>query len=283
MQISKVGIVGCGQMGSGIAEASIRAGYNVIVSEINKEFLDKGLNGIKSSLTRAVERGRMKEDDMKAALARLSGTISLDDFKDCNLVIEAATENIDLKKKTFAVLDRACPPDAILATNTSCLSIIDIAMATKRPSQVLGVHFFNPVQMMKLVELVQSILTSPETLATARKYAESVGKTVVVAPDNPGFIVNRLLVPYILDAIHLYETKVASREDIDQGMVLGCNHPMGPLTLADYIGLDTLLYIADAMYLEFKTPPFAAPVLLRKMVTAGELGRKTKKGFYTYN
>jgi 3-hydroxybutyryl-CoA dehydrogenase len=224
----------------------------------------------------------MTEDEMKAALARLQGTISLADFNDRELVIEAAPENIALKKQTFAALDKICPPPTVLATNTSCLSIIDIAMATQRPARVLGIHFFNPVPVMKLLELVRSILTSEETMTAARQFGESVGKTVIVAPDNPGFIVNRLLVPYILDAIRLLETKVASREDIDQGMVLGCNHPMGPLTLADYIGLDTLLYIADAMYQEYKIPPFAAPVLLRKMVTAGELGRKTKKGFYPY-
>jgi 3-hydroxybutyryl-CoA dehydrogenase len=282
MPITKVGIVGCGQMGSGIAEVSIRAGYNVIVSEVNKEYLDRGMNGLKNSFTRAVERNRMKADEMTVALARLQGTVSLADFADCDLVIEAATENMALKKQTFAELDKLCPPEAILATNTSCLSIIDIAMATKRPARVLGIHFFNPVQMMKLLELVRSILTSDETIAAARQFGESVGKTVVVAPDNPGFIVNRLLVPYLLDAIHMLEAKVASKEDIDQGIVLGCNHPMGPLSLADYIGLDTILYIADAMYQEYKTPPFAAPVLLRKMVTAGELGRKTKRGFYNY-
>jgi 3-hydroxybutyryl-CoA dehydrogenase len=282
MPITKIGIVGCGQMGSGIAEVSLRAGYNVIVSEVNIEFLDRGMAGIKNALTRAVERNRMKPDEMTNALAHLQGTTSLADFKDRELVIEAATENMTLKKQTFAELDKVCLPDAILATNTSCLSIIDIAMATKRPAKILGIHFFNPVQMMKLVELVRSILTSDETMASARQFGESVGKTVVVAPDNPGFIVNRLLVPYLLDAIHMLETKVASKEDIDQGIVLGCNHPMGPLTLADFIGLDTVLYIADAMYQEYKTPPFAAPVLLRKMVTAGELGRKTKKGFYNY-
>jgi 3-hydroxybutyryl-CoA dehydrogenase len=282
MPITKIGIVGCGQMGSGIAEVSLRAGYNVIVSEVNQELLERGIASIKNSLARLVERNRMKADEMTSALSRLQGTISLADFADRDLVIEAATENMAIKKHTFAELDKICPADAILATNTSCLSIIDIAMATKRPDRVLGVHFFNPVQMMKLVELVKSILTSDETMVKARQFGESVGKTVIVAPDNPGFIVNRLLVPYLLDAIRMLETKAASREDIDQGMMLGCAHPMGPLTLSDYIGLDTLLYIADAMYQEYKTPPFAAPVLLRKMVTAGELGRKTKKGFYNY-
>ncbi len=282
MPVNRVGIVGCGQMGSGIAEVSIRAGYSVVVSEVNKEFLDRGMTGIRNSLARAVERGRMKEEDMKGALARLQGTVTLDDFRECDLVIEAATENLEIKKQTFAKLDIICRPDAILASNTSCLSIVDIAMATKRPERVLGIHFFNPVQVMRLLELVRSILTSDETLEAARKFGESVGKIVIVAPDTPGFVVNRLLVPYLLDAIHMLEAKVATREDIDQGMVLGCNHPMGPFALSDYIGLDTLLYIADAMYQEFKTPPFVAPTLLRKMVVAGELGRKTKKGFYNY-
>lgn len=282
MQISRVGVVGCGLMGSGIAEVSIRAGYNVVVSEVNKELLDRGLASIKSSLARAVERGRMKEEEMTNALMHLRGTLSLDDFRECHLVIEAASENMEIKKQIFAELDRVCPPETILASNTSCLSIVDMAMTTKRPARVLGMHFFNPVPVMRLMELVRSILTNQEALDIARKFGESLGKTVIVAPDNPGFIVNRLLVPYLLDAIRLLESKAASKEDIDQGMVLGCNHPMGPLTLSDYIGLDTLLYIADAMYQEFKTPSFVAPPLLRKMVVAHELGRKTKKGFYTY-
>ncbi len=283
MRISKVGVVGCGLMGSGIAEVGIRAGYNVVVLEVNRELLDRGLTSIKNSLTRAVERGRMKPEEMNITLARLQGTLSPDDFRECNLVIEAASENMEIKKQTFARLDKVCPTETILASNTSCLSIVDIAMATKRPARVLGMHFFNPVPVMKLLELVGSILTSNETLDTAKKFGESLGKTVIVAPDTPGFVVNRLLVPYLLDAIRMLEAKVANREAIDQGMVLGCNHPMGPLTLADYIGLDTLLYISDAMYQEFRAPIFVAPPLLRKMVVAGELGRKTKKGFYNYS
>lgn len=282
MQITKIGIVGCGLMGAGIAEVSIRAGYNVVVSEVNKELLDRGLVNIRNSMAKAVERGRLKEEEMKGALARLQGTLSLDDFRDCHLIIEAIGENMELKRQTFAQLDKVCPPETILASNTSCLSIVDIAMATKRPPRVLGMHFFNPVPVMRLMELVVSILTSGETLDAARKFGESVGKTVIVAPDTPGFVVNRLLIPYLLDAIRMLEARVASKEDIDQGMVLGCNHPMGPLTLADYIGLDTLLYIADAMYQEFKAPHFAAPPLLKKMVVAGQLGKKTKKGFYNY-
>jgi 3-hydroxybutyryl-CoA dehydrogenase len=282
MQITKVGVVGCGLMGSGIAEVTAKAGYNVVVSEVNKDFLDRGMANIKNSMAKAVERGRMKEEEMKAALSRIQGTITTNDFKDCQLVIEAAIENMELKKKTFAELDKICPPEAILASNTSCLSIMDIAMATKRPAQVLGIHFFNPVPVMKLVELVKSIMTGEDTLSAARKYGESVGKTVIVAPDTPGFVVNRLLTPYLLDAIRMYESKLATKEDIDQGMVLGCNHPMGPLALSDYVGLDTLLFVVDAMYNEFKSPAFAAPPLLRKMVVSGQLGRKTKKGFYTY-
>jgi 3-hydroxybutyryl-CoA dehydrogenase len=283
MKISKVGVVGCGLMGSGIIEASILAGYNVIVSEVNKAALDTGLTNIRKSMARAVERRRLEETEMKAALARLQSTLSYDEFSKCQLVIEAATENLELKKEIFAQLDKACPPDTILASNTSCLSIVDMAIVTGRLERVLGMHFFNPVRVMKLMELVRSILTSDETIKAAREFGESIGKTVIIAPDTPGFVVDRLLIPYLLDAIRIFEAGVAGKEDIDQGMVLGCNHPMGPLTLADLIGLDTVLYVADAMYEEFKAPSFASPPLLRKMVTANQLGRKTKKGFYSYD
>lgn len=283
MQISKVGVVGCGLMGSGIIEVSILAGYNVVVSEVNKESLDRGLNRIRESLARAVGRKRIEEAEMKEALTRLQWTISSDDFADCQLVIEAATENMELKKQILARLDKACPPGTILASNTSCLSIVDMAIVTGRPARVVGMHFFNPVRVMKLMELVRSILTSDETLDAAREFGESIGKTVIIAPDTPGFVVDRLLIPYLLDAIRILEAGVAGKEDIDQGMVLGCNHPMGPLTLVDLIGLDTVLYVADAMYEEFKALAFASPPLLRKMVAASQLGRKTKKGFYSYD
>lgn len=282
MEIKKVGVVGCGQMGGGIAQVCAQSGYETVVSEVNDELLAKGMDAIKSSLATAVKREKISEADKDATLSRLKGTTKLEDFGDCQLVIEAIIENMELKKKVFASLDGICPEHAILASNTSCLSIIDLAMATKRPDRVLGMHFFNPVPIMRLLELVTSIVTSEDTLETARSLGDSVGKTVIVAKDMPGFVVNRLLVPYLLDSMRIYEAGLATREDIDQGMALGCNHPMGPLALSDLVGLDTIRFIADAMYEEFKDGKYASPPLLKKMVTAGHLGRKTGKGFYDY-
>ena len=282
MAIKKVGVVGCGLMGRGIAEVSARAGYDVVVSEINRELLDKGLGAVKGSLAKAVEKGKMAQDDANSLLARIKGTTDMVEFKDCDLVVEAAIENLDLKKKIFIDLDRICNPGAILSTNTSCLSVMDVAAVTKRPDKVLGCHFFNPVPLMKLLELVKTITTSKETLEMAVEWGKSLGKTVIVAPDRPGFIVNRSFLPYMVEAFEMYENGVATREDIDTGVQLGLNHPMGPLTLADMVGLDTLLFVMDAIYAETKNPKFIAPVLLRKMVTAGHLGRKTGKGFYDY-
>lgn len=282
MEIKKVGVVGCGLMGSGIAEVCARSGFRVVVSETNQELLNKGRGRILSSLDTGVKRGKLTEENKKAALALLKGTTNLDDFEDCDLVVEAVVENLEEKKKVFASLDRVCPPHSILASNTSCLSVTDMAVATKRPAQVLGTHFFNPVPVMKMAEIVRTILTSDETLNIARKFCESLGKTVVVSKDAPGFIVNRLFVPMALDAIRLLEAGFASKEDIDQSVVLGLNHPMGPLTLSDFVGLDTLYFVANAMYEEFKDPKYAAPPLLRKMVIAGHWGRKTGKGFYDY-
>jgi 3-hydroxybutyryl-CoA dehydrogenase len=282
MEIKKVGVVGCGQMGGGIAQICAQSGYQTVVSEVNNELLAKGMEAIKSSLATGVKRGKMTEADRDATLSRLKGTVKMEDFADCQIVIEAIIENMDLKRKTFASLENICPKSTILASNTSCLSIIEIAMATKRPNQVLGMHFFNPVPLMKLLELVKSITTSEETIQTARSFGTSLGKSVIVAKDMPGFIVNRLLVPYLLDAIRIYEAGAATREDIDQGMMLGCNHPMGPLTLLDLIGLDTIHFIGNSMYEDFKDARFSSPPLLKKMVTAGQLGRKTGKGFYDY-
>jgi len=282
MEIKKVGVVGCGLMGRGIAEVSAKAGYDVTVSEINRELLDKGLAAINASLSKAVERGKATEADKKAAMGRIKGTVEMADFKDRDLVIEAAVENLELKKKIFAELGKVCSDSCILASNSSCLSILDMAMVTKKPENVLGMHFFNPVPVMKGLELVRTILTTEEVVKAADKFGKAVGKTVFVAKDAPGFIVNRLLIPYLLDAIRLLEAGFATREDIDNGIVLGLNHPMGPLTLADYVGLDTLYFIANAMYDEFKQPACAAPPLLRKMITAGQFGRKTGKGFYDY-
>jgi 3-hydroxybutyryl-CoA dehydrogenase len=283
MEIKKVGVVGCGLMGRGIVEVSSKAGYDVIVSEINQELLDKGMAAIKTSFAKAVEKGRMTDADAKAALARIKGTTNTGDFKDRDIVVEAAVENMELKKKIFRELDSICPPETILASNTSCLSVIDIASVTKRQPKVMGVHFFNPVPVMKLVELVRTITTSDDTVAAAKVFCEKVGKTVVMAPDIPGFIVNRLMIPFLLEAIRLLETGLVTKEDMDTAVKLGLNHPMGPLQLSDFIGLDTGLFICDAMYNEFKDDRFAAPILLRKMVTAGQLGAKSGKGFYDYS
>ncbi|MFC1940878.1 3-hydroxyacyl-CoA dehydrogenase family protein [Chloroflexota bacterium] len=282
MEIKKVGVVGCGLMGSGITQVCAQSGYGVVVSEINDELLNKGLASINSFLSKSVERGRLSQQDKDAALSRIKGTTNLQDFSDRDLVIEAATENLDLKKKIFAELDKICSNQTILASNTSCLSIIDVAAMTGRPDKVLGMHFFSPVPLMKLLEIVRTIATSDETLEIGKTFGETLGKTVVIAQDTPGFIVNRLLVPFMLNAIRMLEAGIATREDIDTGINLGLNHPMGPLTLADFVGLDTLYYIAVAMYDEFKDPQYASPLLLRRMVTAGWLGRKTGKGFYEY-
>ena len=282
MEIKKVGVVGCGQMGSGITQVCAQSGYHVIVSEINDELLNKGLAAINSSLTKGVEKGKITPQDKDDALARIKSTTAIKDLCDCDLVIEAAVENLDLKKKIFTELDKICPGHAVLATNTSCLSIIDIAILTTRPEKVLGLHFFNPVPIMKLLEIARTIATSDETLEIGKSFGKSLGKTVIVAKDTPGFIVNRILVPYLLNAIRMLESSVATREDIDTGTTLGLNHAMGPLALSDLVGLDTLLFIANNLYAEYKEPQFAPPVLLSKMVTAGWLGRKTGKGFYEY-
>jgi len=282
MEIKKVGVVGCGTMGNGIVIVCAQSGYQVVVSEINDQLLNKGLASINSFLTKSVEKGKLSQPDRDSALARIKGTTNTQDFSDCDLVIAAAVENMDLKKKIFAEVDKICPKHTILATNTSCLSIIDIAMATSRPDKVLGLHFMNPVPIMKLLEIVRTIATSDETLDTGRTFGASLGKTVVLAKDTPGFIVNFLLMPFLLNAMRMLDAGVASREDIDTAINLGLGHPMGPLTLADLIGLDTILFVVSAIYEELKDPQYAPPPLLRKMVTAGWLGRKTGKGFYEY-
>ena len=282
MEIKKVGVVGCGAMGSGITQVCAQSGYQVVVSEINDELLNKGLALINSFLTKSVDKGKISQQDKDSALARIKGTTNTKDFSDCDLMIEAAIENMDLKKKIFAELDKICPKHTILATNTSCLSIIDMAMATTRPDKVLGLHFFNPPPIMQLLEIVRTIATSDDTLQIGKDFANSLGKTTVIAQDTPGYIVNRLLIPYLLNAIRLLEAGVATREDIDAAIHLGLNHPIGPLTLLDLVGLDTTLFVASAMYEELKDPRFALPTLLKKMVTAGWLGRKTGKGFYEY-
>ena len=282
MEIKKVGVVGCGQMGGGITQVCAQSGYPVVVSEVTDEFLKKGLASIDASLNRSVQKEKITQRDKDTAMARIQGTTDTRDFGDCDLVIEAAVENIDLKKKIFGELDKACPKHAILATNTSCLSIIDMAVTTKRPDKVLGLHFFNPVPVMKLLEIVRTVATSEETLEASKNFGTSVGKTIVMAQDTPGFIVNRLMVPQLLNAIWMLESGVATREDIDTGMTLGLNHPMGPLALADLVGLDTLLFIANGVYDELRDAQYNAPTLLKKMVAAGWLGRKAGKGFYDY-
>ncbi len=282
MEIKNVGIVGCGLMGSGIVELVAKNGYNVVVREINDDFLQKGLARIQSSIGRAVERGKLSGADRDAAWGRIKGTTNMADLAKSDLVIEAAIENLDLKKSIFKELDAVTRPEVILGSNTSSLAVIEMAAMTRKPDKVLGLHFFNPVPVMPLLEMVRTFLTSEETYQAARKFGEGLGKTVIVSKDAPGFIVNALLVPYLLDAVRMYENGFATKEDIDTGIRLGLNHPMGPLTLLDFVGLDTTLFIADEMFKELKDPRFAAPALLRRMVTAGYIGRKSGKGFYDY-
>ncbi|MEA2086076.1 MAG: 3-hydroxybutyryl-CoA dehydrogenase [Chloroflexota bacterium] len=280
--MKKVGVVGCGTMGSGIVQLCAQSGYQVVVSEINDQFLNKGLASIDKVLTRIVDKGKISQADKDATQGRIKGTTNTGDFGDCDLVVEAAIENMDLKKKIIGELDGICRPDTILASNTSVLSVIDMAVVTKRMDKVLGLHFFNPVPVMKLLEIVRTIATSDETVAASAEFGKSLGKTTVIAQDKPGFIVNRLWIAYMLHAVRLLEEGYASREDIDSAITMGLNYPMGPLTLADFSGLDILVFTADALYAELKDPRYIAPTLLRKMVTAGWLGRKTGKGFYEY-
>jgi 3-hydroxybutyryl-CoA dehydrogenase len=276
MPIEKVGVVGAGLMGSGIVETAARSGYTVVMREIDQETVDAGRKRVEGSMAKAVERTKMSAEDRDAALGRITGTTSIDDLGECDLVVEAIIENLDTKRELFAALDRVTRPDVILASNTSSVSITDLAASTNKPDKVAGAHFFNPVPVMQLVELVRALQTSDETIETLRRFGESLGKTVVVARDTPGFIVNYLLVPYILDAVRMVEAGVATKADIDTAIHLGLNHPMGPLTLLDYVGLDTTLYIADVMYEEFRDQKYAAPPLLRKLVKSGYLGKRKK-------
>jgi 3-hydroxybutyryl-CoA dehydrogenase len=269
-------------MGSGIAEVCARAGYTTRVRELNDDLLARGRERLERSMSTAVERGKLPDEERQAALQRLQFTTGLQDFADCDLIIEAATENPDIKKRTFTELDQICPPATILASNTSSIPIIHMASATQRPDRVLGMHFMNPVPVMRLIEYVRTLTTSDETLETARAFGESLGKRIIVSKDRGGFIVNFLLVPYLTEAVRMLEQGFASKEDIDVGMMLGTSYPMGPFTLLDYVGLDTTLYIADILFDEFKESRFAAPTLLRQMVAAGYLGRKSGRGFYNY-
>jgi 3-hydroxybutyryl-CoA dehydrogenase len=282
MEIKKVGVLGCGLMGSGIAQVSATAGLDVTVLEVEQKFLDKGFAGIEKSLAKFAEKGTLKESP-QAVRARLKGTTKAQDLADCDIIIEAVIENLEEKKKMYGALDSVVKKDAIFASNTSSISITELMSATKRPERFIGLHFFNPVPLMKLVEVVKTIATAPDVYETAYEFGKKLGKVPVRTSDKTGFVVNRLLVPYLLDAIRAYEEGVGSIEDIDNAMKLGCGYPMGPFTLLDFVGLDTTYYITHVMYDEFKERRFASPPLLKRLVMAGWYGRKTGKGFYDYS
>jgi len=283
MKIKKVGVLGCGLMGAGIAEICARKGYETVVRELSEDLLDKGLARIRKSMDRAAEKGKLAVEDREAALGRLSGAVDLDALADCDLVVEAIIENVEEKKKTFASLDRVVKEEALFASNTSSLTVTQLAVASSRPDRFLGLHFFNPVPVMKLVEIVSTLLTSDETTVTATEFVETLGKHPVQCGDRSGFIVNRLLVPYMLDAIRVYEEGLGTLEDIDAAMKMGCGYPMGPFTLLDFVGLDTTYFIANIMFEEYREKRFAPPPMLKEMVTAGRLGRKSGHGFYRYD
>jgi 3-hydroxybutyryl-CoA dehydrogenase len=283
MAISKVGVLGCGLMGHGISQICAQVGWDVVVREIDQAQLDKGMGKIEKQLARAVEKGKMEQSEADAVRGRITPTMDYSDLADCDLVIEAITEDLDLKLEMWAEVDGLVKDDAYLATNTSSLPVATQADATKRPERMIGLHFFNPPQVMPLLEVVRAEKSSDEAVALGFEVGEKLGKTTVAAGDNRGFIVNRLLVPYMLDAIRANEQGVGSIVDIDTGMMAGASHPMGPLTLADFVGLDTLAAIADVMVDAYGEERFSAPETLRKMVDAGDFGRKTGKGFYDYS
>jgi 3-hydroxybutyryl-CoA dehydrogenase len=282
MAIKTVGVLGCGLMGAGIAQVSAAAGFKTIVREVNQAALDKGLGRIKKFLDGGVEKGKMTAEQRDTILGNLQGVTDLADMKDCDLIIEAIVENVDIKTEAYTTLEKHVGAHTIFASNTSSLCITELAAKTGRPDKFGGLHFFNPVPLMKLVEVIRSLTTSDETYQALMDFSVKIGKEPITAPDKPGFIVNRLLVPYLLDAIRCYERGLGTKEDIDNGMKLGCGYPMGPLTLLDFVGLDTTYYIANIMFDEYKDPMFAAPPLLKRMVLAGKHGRKTGEGFYKY-
>ena len=283
MAIQKVGVIGCGLMGSGIVQVTAQAGFDVTVIEANQAFLERGLGRIRKTLDGLVEKGKLDAKTGDSTMARISGAVGLEALKACDLVVEAMTENQALKNDTFAALDTICPPHAILATNTSSCNVTALAAKTRRPGQVIGLHFFNPVPLMKLVEVARTILSDDGAVKAATAWVQALGKVPVQTKDATAFIVNRLLVPYLLDAIRVYEGGLASLEDIDQAMKLGCGYPMGPFTLLDLVGLDTTMYVAEVMFEEFREARYAPPALLKRMVLAGQLGRKTGRGFYSYD
>ncbi len=283
MAIRKVGVLGCGLMGSGIAQVAATAGYPAVVKEVSDEFLKKGFGGIEKSLGRFAEKGTMTADQRAETLGRLTGTTKFEDLADCDIVIEAITENLQVKRETYATIDKIVKPSAIFASNTSSLVITEMMTATKRVVRFIGLVFFNPLPLMKLEEVVETITTAPEVMDEAMKFGVSLGKVPIRTSDRSGFIVNRLLVPYLLDAIRALEEGVGSVEDIDKGLKLGAGHPMGPFTLLDFVGLDTTYYIANIMFEEFREKRFAPPPLLKRLVLAGHHGKKTGRGFYDYS
>ena len=282
MAIRKAGVVGCGLMGGGIAQTCAQSGYETVVLEVNQQLLDKGITRIHGAWDTMASKGKITQGQVDEYRARLHGTLEMTDFADCDLVIEAAIENMEEKLRLFPALDRVLKPEALLLSNTSSLNVTQMGAVTKRPDKVCGLHFFNPAPVMKLVEIVKTISTSEETIETVRQFAVSLGKTPVLAKDTAGFIVNFLLIPYLLAAIRMLENGLASRDDIDTAMKLGCGYPTGPFTLLDYVGLDTTMWAAEAIYEEYKDPLYAPPPLLRRMVISGMLGKKSGKGFYDY-
>jgi 3-hydroxybutyryl-CoA dehydrogenase len=282
MTIRKVGVVGAGLMGGGIAQTCAQSGYETVVRELNQQLLEKGLARIQSNWDMLASKGKMTQGQVDEYRSRLHGTVNMEDFADCDLVIEAVIENMEEKLRLFPALDKILKPDALILSNTSSLSVTQMGAVTKRPDKVCGLHFFNPAPVMKLVEIVRTISTSEGTVETVRQFAISLGKTPVLAKDTAGFIVNFLLIPYLLAAIRMLENGQATREDIDTAMKLGCGYPMGPFTLLDYVGLDTTMWAAEAIYDEYKDPLYAPPPLLRRMVASGMYGKKSGKGFYDY-
>jgi 3-hydroxybutyryl-CoA dehydrogenase len=283
MPIKRVGVLGCGLMGSGIAQVSAAAGYSTVVKEVTDEFLKKGLASIDKSLSRLADKGTITAEKRSETLGRLKGTTKFEDLANCDIIIEAVTENLQVKRETYSTLDQVVKPEAIFASNTSSLIITEMMTATKRVDRFIGLHFFNPVPLMKLVEVVGTITTSPAVLDEAMKFSESLGKVPIRTVDRTGFIVNRLLVPYMLDAIRALDEGVGKVEDIDKAMKLGCGYPMGPFTLLDFVGLDTTYYIANIMFDEFRETRFAPPPLLKRLVLAGHHGKKTGRGFYDHS